>query len=62
MIVLKIIGGIILIISAVLYFFYSYEVVRKEQIEKYDSFIGARFYYGFCITLLCLACILLIKL
>ena len=57
--VLKIIGGIILIISALLYFFYIYEVVRKEETEKYDLFIGAGNSYGFCFMLLGIALLLL---
>lgn len=60
--VLKIIGSIILIISAVLDYCYVHEVLRKEDIEKYDfSFVDLR-YYGFCFFLIVIAILLLVTL
>ena len=48
MIVLKIIGSIILIISAVLDFLYIIEKERKEEIKKYGMHVCAGNFYGFC--------------
>ncbi len=58
----KIFGSIILIISAILYFYYVHEIVRKEEIEKYDLFVGAGSYYGFCFFLIGIAILLLVTL
>ena len=60
--VLKIIGSVILIISAILDIFYVHEVVRKEEVEKYDFFISAGNSYGFCFFLIGIAILLLVTL
>ena len=59
MIVLKIIGSIILIISAVLDFLYIIEKERKEEIKKYGMHVCAGNFYGFCFALLVITAILL---
>ena len=60
--VLKIIGSIILIISAVLVIFYVHEVVRKEDIEKYDFYFDDLRSYGVCFFLIVIAILLLVTL
>ena len=60
--VLKIIGSIILIISAVLEYYYVHEIVRKEEIEKYDFYFDDLRSYGFCFFLIGIAILLLVTL